>query len=173
MTRQHRMTQAAVLLAFATMSVAAQNTEPPQRTDREGLAQDQKPAGRAEPMLLKFATVLGTDVLNSKQEKLGRIEELLIETSSGRIRDAVLALAGNHHEKRVAIRWEALAWDPLTQKCLHESTREQLERAPVWRPENPASQKEPGVTAREEKPREREAIDLQGSGEKPAPADAP
>jgi hypothetical protein len=152
------MSHAAALFAFAACPLLAQNeAQPPRVTapDRQQEQQPEKKAPRAEPLLLKLASVIGTDVVNSKQEKLGRIDEILFDTQNGKIHDAVLALAGNHYEKRVAVRWDGLAWDPLTRKCLYERTREELERAPAWKPE----QRNADRDARDSNPRDSNARD--------------
>lgn len=131
----NRTSHTAMLPALAALLMAAQTGGRDSKTDREGMVQDgeKRPAPRNEPVLVKLANVLGTEVVNGKQEKLGRIEELVVDPQGGRIREAVLALAGAHHDKRVAVRWEALTWDAMTRRCSHETTREQLERAPAWR----------------------------------------
>jgi hypothetical protein len=152
MNRRYTMSPALALFAFATLPLGAQNpgqpepVVPPHRVPEQQQQKDQPPqrksVPRPEPLLLKLATVIGTEVVNSKQEKLGRIDELLFDTQSGKVHDAVLALAGNHYERRVSVRWDGLAWDPLTRKCLYERTREELERAPAWKPDSRSSDKD-------------------------------
>jgi hypothetical protein len=89
---------------------------------------------RTEPVLTKLNAVLGAELVNGKQEKLGKVTEMLVEPGTGRFREAVIALAAPS-DKKVVLRWEVLNWDAGSKRFHHEATREQLELAPVFKPD--------------------------------------
>jgi sporulation protein YlmC with PRC-barrel domain len=60
--------------------------------------------------VLSASTMTGEDVMNPRGEKLGRIKDFMIDTSSGRIAYAVLSFGGlfGMGEKLFAIPFKAL-----------------------------------------------------------------
>jgi sporulation protein YlmC with PRC-barrel domain len=64
--------------------------------------------------LARVSDVTGTNVKNSKGENLGEIENLMIDTSSGRIAYAVIGYGGvvGMGEKYVAVPWQSVQWAP-------------------------------------------------------------
>ena len=59
---------------------------------------------------LPTTSIKGSEVVNVKEEKLGKIEEIMIDSESGRIAYAVLSFGGWHgaNNKLFAIPWESL-----------------------------------------------------------------
>jgi sporulation protein YlmC with PRC-barrel domain len=170
MVLHHTVFCAALVLG----AVPAQSAQP-DRTGQEGKAleqdkpdKDKHPPGRTEPVLMKLAAVLGTELVNSKVEKLGKVTDLVVDAATGKTLDAVVAVS---NDKKVKLRWELVTWDPATKRFCHEGTREQLERAPAYKPESP----EPGAIkdTKGDQPKDRDGDgDPEGAREKAVmPAD--
>lgn len=68
--------------------------------------------------LLSASTITGDDVCNMRDEKLGKIQDIMIDTHSGMIRYAVLASGGflGMGDRLFAIPWKALKLD-MENKC--------------------------------------------------------
>lgn len=164
-----------VLCAALVLGTVPGQSAQPDRTGQEGktLQQDKpdqgkqdqakQPPGRAEPVLVKLAAILGTELVNSKAEKLGKVTDLVVDAATGKTLDAVVAV-GN--DKKVKLRWELVTWDASTKRFCHDATREQLERAPAYKPEG----LEPGAIKDSKgdrpKDKERDGDDPEGAREK-------
>ena len=83
------------------------------------------------PAVLSTSTMTGDSVKNSKGENLGEIQDLMIDTQSGRVAYAVLSFGGffGMGDKLFAIPFNALEICP-EEKCFKfEVDKEQLENA--------------------------------------------
>lgn len=84
------------------------------------------------PELMGANTLIGNDVRNQKNEKLGDIKEIMLDVRTGRVSYAVLAFGGflGLGEKLFAVPWTALALD-TTNKCFVLNVdKERLKNAP-------------------------------------------
>ena len=84
------------------------------------------------PRVLSASTICGDAVVNSSGEKLGKIEELMIDLENGRVAYAVLSFGGflGIGDKLFAIPFEALELDPENHRFVLDVSREKLEQAP-------------------------------------------
>ena len=66
-------------------------------------------------------SIIGSNVVNQQNEDLGKIEDLVIDTSAGRIAYAVLSFGGflGLGDKYFAIPWEGFRFD-ISEKLLQE-----------------------------------------------------
>ncbi len=82
--------------------------------------------------VLSASTLKGNSVVNAKDEKLGTIEELMIDLNKGRIAYAVLSFGGfmGMGDKLFAIPWSALTLDTVEKRFVLDVKKELLEKAP-------------------------------------------
>jgi len=82
--------------------------------------------------VLSASTLKGDDVVNAQDEKLGTIEELMIDLDRGCIAYAVLSFGGfmGMGDKLFAIPWSALSVDTDKKRLVLNMKKELLERAP-------------------------------------------
>jgi sporulation protein YlmC with PRC-barrel domain len=87
---------------------------------------------------LSASTLIDTPVKNRKGEDLGKIEELMIDLSNGRISYAVLSFGGflGIGDKFFAIPWEALSVDTVDEKVILDVDQQKLENAPGFDKDN-------------------------------------
>jgi hypothetical protein len=85
-----------------------------------------------QPTLLSAGTVTGDDVCNLKDEKLGTIEDLMLDMQSGKIRYAVLSSGGflGMGDRLFAIPWSALTLDGPNKRFTLDLDIERLKDAP-------------------------------------------
>lgn len=107
---------AATLLGGATSGAAAPRDEP-----RE-LASN----------LLKTSDLVGCKVENGSGENLGKIEDVVLDTATGKVNYAVLSFGGflGIGDKLFAIPWEALRHDEKKAACILSVDKERLKAAP-------------------------------------------
>lgn len=91
-----------------------------------------------EPLALSARTLIGTEVQNRQGEKLGKLEEIMIDIYSGRVAYAVLSFGGilGVGNKLFAIPWQSLDVDTENQKIVMDAHKELLERAPGFDKDN-------------------------------------
>jgi sporulation protein YlmC with PRC-barrel domain len=84
------------------------------------------------PRVLSASTINGDAVVNAAGEKLGEIEELMIDLENGRVAYAVLSFGGflGVGDKLFAIPFEALRLDAENHRFVLDVPREKLETAP-------------------------------------------
>jgi sporulation protein YlmC with PRC-barrel domain len=84
------------------------------------------------PRVMGAATLNGDEVLNRQGEKLGTIEEIMLDVPTGRIAYAVLSCGGflGIGDKLFAIPFEALELDAEHHRFVLDVPREKLEKAP-------------------------------------------
>jgi hypothetical protein len=84
------------------------------------------------PVLLSAATITGDDVCNMKDEKLGTIQEIMLDIQTGRIRYAVLSSGGflGMGDRLFAIPWNAFRHDPENKRFILDVAAKRLKDAP-------------------------------------------
>jgi len=84
------------------------------------------------------STLNGDAVRNSAGEKLGSIEEIMLDVPNGRVAYAVLSFGGflGMGDKLFAIPWSELTLDEDEKCFVLEADREKLERAPGFDKDN-------------------------------------
>ncbi len=84
------------------------------------------------PRLMLASTLEGNDVMNKGGEKLGVIDEIMLDVPMGRIAYAVMSCGGflGVGERLFAIPWGALTLDTDNKCFLLDVSRERLEAAP-------------------------------------------
>lgn len=86
----------------------------------------------ATGLLLSSSSLTDDDVVNSAGEKLGHIEDLMIDVTQGHIRYAVLSFGGilGLGSKLFAVPWRALRVDTDNECFILDVVKERLENAP-------------------------------------------
>jgi hypothetical protein len=81
---------------------------------------------------MSASTITGDAVVNANGDKLGQIEELMIDLENGRVAYAVLSFGGflGIGDKLFAIPFEALELDSENHRFVLDVAREKLEQAP-------------------------------------------
>ena len=84
------------------------------------------------PNVLRTKDINGDRVKNTAGEDLGKIEELVIDVTTGRVAYAVLSFGGilKMGNKLFAIPWSALTIDQDRKECVLNVDKETLENAP-------------------------------------------
>lgn len=84
------------------------------------------------PEVMDADTLIGNDVINLQDDKLGTIEAIMLDVPHGRIAYAVLGFGGflGIGEKRFAVPWRALVLDANRQCFILDVPKERLEGAP-------------------------------------------
>lgn len=82
--------------------------------------------------LMGARTLIGEDVYNSHNEKLGDIKEFMLNMTTGEVQYAVLSFGGilTFGEKLFAVPFEALKLDTTNHRYLLDVEKEVLENAP-------------------------------------------
>lgn len=130
------MTHAAILLAALILTVA-QAPAPP-----ESPATPAPPAtpGPAIPAMIPLpnddaASILGRQVLDRQGQAAGRITDVLVD-ATGVVRAAVVDFGGflGVGQRRIAVAWSALRFDPATHAILLTIGAPELAAAPDYKP---------------------------------------
>lgn len=84
------------------------------------------------PRLMGADTLIGNDVYNTRDEDLGDIKEIMLDTQSGRVAYAVLSYGGflGMGEKLFAVPWSALRLDTVNKRFVLDVDKERLSSAP-------------------------------------------
>jgi sporulation protein YlmC with PRC-barrel domain len=98
----------------------------------------------AEPKLAKYKdivpakTVIGSSVVNANYEDLGRIEDLVLDASAGRIAYAVLSFGGflGLGDKYFAIPWNKFEFHLAEKRVVLNVDKKLLEKAPGFDKDN-------------------------------------
>lgn len=90
------------------------------------------------PEVLSASTLIGDEVRNAMGEKLGKLEEIMLDLDEGRVAYAVLSFGGflGVGDKLFAIPWEALAVDTENEEIVLDVPKERLENAPGFDKDN-------------------------------------
>lgn len=86
--------------------------------------------------LINAEKVHGTDVYNTQGEKLGSIEDLVLDKVEGRVQYAVLSFGGflGLGDKHYPLPWGALKYDTDKSAYMVNLDKRQLENAPAYEP---------------------------------------
>lgn len=84
------------------------------------------------PALMGADTLIGEDVVNAQNDKLGDIKEIMLDMSTGKVAYAVLSFGGvfGIGEKLFAVPWSALKLDTVNKAFVLNASKEQLKNAP-------------------------------------------
>jgi sporulation protein YlmC with PRC-barrel domain len=84
------------------------------------------------PRIMSASTLEGDDVVNRQGDKLGDIEEIMIDVPRCRIAYAVLSAGGflGVGDKLFAVPWSALTLDPENHCFILDADKERLQQAP-------------------------------------------
>jgi len=84
------------------------------------------------PHLMGAGTLIGEDVYNPQEEKLGDIKEFMLDMSEGRVAYAVLSFGGflGLGEKLFAVPWSVLKLDTINKRFLLNIDKDRLKNAP-------------------------------------------
>lgn len=84
------------------------------------------------PRIMSSSTLEGDDVVNRQGEKLGTVEEIMLDVPTGRIAYAVLSSGGflGVGDRLFAIPWRALTLDTENKCFILDVAKERLEAAP-------------------------------------------
>ncbi len=84
------------------------------------------------PRLMTASTLEGDDIVNRQGDKLGELEEIMLDVTTGRIAYAVMGAGGflGMGDKLFAIPWSALTMDPENHCFILDADKERLQRAP-------------------------------------------
>jgi len=101
------------------------------------------------PPVPKASTFIGSSVTNTQGEKLGKIEDLVIDPATGHITYAALSHGGvlGLGGKLFAVSWEALKWQPDAKTFVLDVPKETLESAAGFDKSNWPNQPEPMLSA--------------------------
>ena len=90
------------------------------------------------PEVLSASTLIGDDIRNTRGEKLGKLEEIMLDLDAGRVAYAVLSFGGflGVGDKLFAIPWEALEVDTENKEIVLDVPKEKLEEAPGFDKDN-------------------------------------
>jgi sporulation protein YlmC with PRC-barrel domain len=84
------------------------------------------------PALMGANTLIGNYVYNEKEEELGNIKEIMLDTQRGNVRYAVLSSGGflGMGDKLFAVPWSALTLDTENQRFILNVEADDLKNAP-------------------------------------------
>jgi hypothetical protein len=83
-------------------------------------------------------TVIGSNVVNSQNQDLGKIQDVVIDATTGQTVYAVLSFGGflGMGDKYFAIPWEAFRFDPNEKRAVLNLDKRLLENAPGFDKDN-------------------------------------
>lgn len=84
------------------------------------------------PALMGAYTLIGEDVVNTQNENLGDIKEIMLDVRTGKVAYAVLSFGGvfGIGEKLFAVPWTSLTLDTENKSFVLNVSKEQLKNAP-------------------------------------------
>lgn len=90
------------------------------------------------PHLMGADTLIGNDVYNRQDEKIGDIKEIMLDMRDGRVSYAVLEFGGflGMGTSLFAIPWQALTLDTVKKCFTLDASKESLEKAPGFEKDN-------------------------------------
>ncbi|HEX8613208.1 MAG TPA: PRC-barrel domain-containing protein [Telluria sp.] len=102
--------------------------------DKYGMYKDSAGPG---PALMGADTLIGDNVVNSQEDDLGEIKEIMLDMRSGQVAYAVLAFGGmlGLGEKLFAVPWQALHLDTVNKRFVLNVEKERLKNAPGFDPD--------------------------------------
>jgi len=87
---------------------------------------------QSETTMLETSKVPGTSVYSGAQEEIGAVDDLIVDTVSGKVRYAILSFGGflGLGKSQYVIPWTALKWDPSLHGYVTGVTEDQLKMSP-------------------------------------------
>jgi uncharacterized protein YrrD len=87
---------------------------------------------------MSASTLTGDNVVNAAGEDLGRIQDIMLDTPTGRVAYAVLSFGGflGMGDKLFAIPWDQLSLDEENKRFVLNVNRAKLENAPGFDKDN-------------------------------------
>lgn len=87
---------------------------------------------------VKASSIIGTNVVNAKNDKLGDIKEVVIDPRSGRVAYAVVSFGGflGMCEKLFAVPFSAFSFNGAKTQYLLDIDKKRLESAPGFDPDH-------------------------------------
>ncbi|WP_367280404.1 PRC-barrel domain-containing protein [Sulfuricaulis sp.] len=84
------------------------------------------------PEIMGASTLIGNRVRNKNEDDLGDIKEIMLDTSSGKVRYAVLSFGGflGMGDKFFAVPWDALTLDTENKRFMLNVEKDRLKDAP-------------------------------------------
>ena len=88
--------------------------------------------------VVKSKEVIGVDVLSSDKEKLGEIEEIVLDKVNGQTQYVVLSFGGilGMGDKYFALPWKAISYSPEEKSFILSVGKEKLKNAPGFDKDN-------------------------------------
>ncbi|MFP5390109.1 MAG: PRC-barrel domain-containing protein [Gammaproteobacteria bacterium] len=104
--------------------------------DKYGMYRDDSSSAGPGPALMGADTLLGDSVVNSQEESLGDIKEIMLDMRTGQVAYAVLSFGGflGMGEKLFAVPWQALHLDTHNKRFVLDVEKERLKNAPGFDP---------------------------------------
>jgi sporulation protein YlmC with PRC-barrel domain len=104
--------------------------------DKYGIYKNYDKSGPG-PALMGAGTLIGDDVVNDREEDLGDIKEIMLDTRTGQVAYAVLSFGGflGIGEKLFAVPWQALRLDTVNKRYVLAIDKERLKSAPGFDPD--------------------------------------
>ncbi|HEY3204431.1 MAG TPA: PRC-barrel domain-containing protein [Thermoanaerobaculia bacterium] len=92
----------------------------------------------AERRTLTASTLTGNAVRNSQGERLGKIEDFMLDLETGRIAYCVLSFGGflGMGDKLFAVPWNAMTLDMVNHEFILDVPQERLKQAPGFDKDN-------------------------------------
>ena len=89
-------------------------------------------------LLLSASTLVGDDVVNLQGEKIGKLEEIMLDINEGRIGYAVVSFGGvlGLGNKLFAVPWASLTVDTDKKQLVMDADVERLKKAPGFDKDN-------------------------------------
>jgi len=126
---------AAVLFA-APLVASAQTTRPADQPARSTSRDTKAPAWKNDAGLHETKDIIGTRIKNAEGKDLGEVDQLLIDTPSGKVSHVVIGVGGlaGVGEKKVVVPWSELKFAPVTAGKKNAITMDQsmLDSAPRY-----------------------------------------
>jgi sporulation protein YlmC with PRC-barrel domain len=124
------------LLFAAPLAASAQTTRPADKPAREMARDTKAPAWKNDAGLHETKDIIGTRIKNAEGKDLGEVDQLLIDTPSGKVSHVVIGLGGlaGVGEKKVVVPWSDLKFAPVTAGKKNAITMDQakLDSAPRY-----------------------------------------
>jgi sporulation protein YlmC with PRC-barrel domain len=85
-----------------------------------------------ETRFLETSKVPGTSVYDGRHAEIGAVDDLIVDTTTGKVRYAVLSFGGflGLGKSLYVIPWTSLKWDPELEGYVTGITEEQLQASP-------------------------------------------
>jgi sporulation protein YlmC with PRC-barrel domain len=97
-----------------------------------------KHSGGPGPTLMGADTLVGNDVVNSKDENIGDIKDIMLDMADGKVSYAVLSFGSflGMGEELFAVPWKSLKLDTEHKRFVLDVNKEKLQSAPGFDKDN-------------------------------------